>query len=56
MELVVVFTGIAVLSSYIAFGSVIAECCGRNVDALLADATANTVGFISLALVGLLFV
>ena len=56
MELVVVFTGMAALSCCIAFGGVIAECYGRNVDALLADATATAAGFISLALVGLLFI
>lgn len=56
MELVVVFTGIAVLSFGIALGSAIAERCGRNVGALPGDATATAVGFIGLALVGLLFV
>ena len=56
MELVIVFTGMAALSFGIALGSAIAERCGRNVGALPADATANAADFISLALVGLLFV
>ena len=56
MELVYCFSGMAALSCCIAFSGVIAECCGRNVDTLLADATATAAGFISLALVGLLFV
>ena len=56
MELVYCFSGMAALSCCIAFGSAIAERCGCNVDELPADATVTAVGFIGLALVGLLFV
>ena len=56
MELVVIFISMSVLSFCIAFGSAIAERCGRNVDGLPADATVTAVGFIGLALVGLLFI
>ena len=56
MGLVVIFTSMAVLSFGIAFGSVIAERCGCNVDELPADAAVTAVGFIGLALVGLFFI
>lgn len=56
MELVVVFTGMAMLSFGIALGSAIAERYGHNVGALPGDATATAVAFIGLALAGLFFV
>lgn len=56
MELVVVFTGMAVICFGVAIGSVIAEHRGYKVGALPGDATATAVGFGALALVGLLFV
>lgn len=56
MELVVIFAGMNALCFGVAVGSVIAERCGHNVGELPGDATATAVGFIGLALVGLLFV
>lgn len=51
-----IFTGMAAICSGIALGSAIAERRGRKVDVLPSDAAATAAGFISLALVGLLFV
>lgn len=56
MELVVIFTSMATICFSIALGSAIAERCGYKVGILPSDAAATAAGFISLALLGLLFV
>ena len=56
MELVIVFATMGLLCFGVAIGSVIAEQWGYYVGALPGDAVATAVGFIGLALAGLLFV
>lgn len=56
MELVMIFTDMAAICSGIALGSAIAEQRGRKVGASFNGAAATAADFISLALLGLLFV
>lgn len=56
MELVVVFTGMSALCFGVAIGSIFANKAGYNVGNLPGDAVATGVGFIGVAIFGLLFV
>lgn len=56
MELVIVFTGMSVLCFGVAVSSVIAENRGYNIGNLPGDAVATGIGFIGVAIFGLLFV
>ena len=56
MELVIVFTSISALCFGVAATSIFAGKAGYNVGNLLGDAVATGIGFIGVAIFGLLFV
>ena len=56
MELVIVFTGMSALCFGVAVTSILASKDGYNVGNLPGDAIATGIGFIGVAIFGLLFV
>lgn len=56
MELVIVFTGMSALCFGVAATSILASKAGYNVGNLPGDAVATGIGFIGVAIFGLLFV
>ena len=56
MELVIIFTGMSALCFGVAITSIFASKAGYNVGNLFGDAVATGIGFIGVAIFGLLFV
>ena len=56
MELVIVFTGMSALCFGVAATSILAGKAGYNIGNLAGDAIATGIGFIGVAIFGLLFI